>query len=249
MTPTLLAVAHGSRDRRGAAAVEALLDRVRALRPGLPVRLAYVELAAPLLPDVLAELDGDPAVVVPLLLAAGYHTKADIRGRVPAGTPVAPALGPHPLLARALAGRLRGAGWRPGEPVVLAAAGSGDGESVAAARTTARLLTGLTGSPAVAAFAASARPGIPAAVTALRARYPGQRVAVAAYLIAPGRFADAVAAVPADVRGEPLGAHDAVAALVLRRYDEAWRYACAPRPDVRPWSASDLSVLAAAAHS
>jgi sirohydrochlorin ferrochelatase len=229
MTPTLLAVAHGTRNPRGRAAVEDLLDRIRALRPGLEVRLSFVELAAPLLPDALADLTG-PAVVVPLLLSAGYHTAVDIRSRVPAALPVAAPLGPHPLLARALADRLREAGWRPGNPVVLAAAGSPDARSVVGARATARLLAGLTGSPTLPAFAATALPRLPAALRTLRVRYPDQPVALASYLLAPGRFANLVAAVGADMVGAPLGAHGAVARLALRRYDEARRYGWQPAP-------------------
>lgn len=223
MTPTLLAVAHGTRDPRGLATVQELLNRVRTLRPGLPVRLGFVELAAPLLPEALAELTG-PAVVVPLLLSAGYHTTADIQAQVPAGVPVAAPLGPHPLLARALAGRLREVGWRPGDPVVLAAAGSADARSMAGARATARLLTALTSSPTVPAFVASAPPRVPAAVRALRIRYPHRPVAVASYLLAPGKFARAVAGAGADLVSAPLGSHDAVAELALRRYQQARRY-------------------------
>ncbi|MBM7093526.1 sirohydrochlorin chelatase, partial [Streptomyces sp. S12] len=37
--PALVVVAHGSRDPRALTTVTALLDRVRALRPGLPVHL------------------------------------------------------------------------------------------------------------------------------------------------------------------------------------------------------------------
>ena len=229
--PVLLAVAHGSRNPQCPSTVDGLLRRVAELRPELPVRAGYVELSTPLLPEALDGLAGRAAVVVPLLLGAGYHTRMDIRGRVPAGLPVAPALGPHPLLVRALLGRLAEAGWQPGEPVVLAGAGSAEPESVAAAHATGQLLAVAAGSPVLPAFVATARPGVPATVTALRARYPGRRIAVASYLLAPGRFADAVAAAPADLIGAPLGDHDAVARLVLRRYDEARAGGVLPRPD------------------
>jgi sirohydrochlorin ferrochelatase len=194
---------------------------VAARRPGLLVRAGYLELAAPDLEAALTGLAGRPVVVVPLLLGAGYHVKVDIRTRVPAGIPVTAPLGPHPRLVRAVADRLRAAGWEPGEPVVLAGAGSADAESVLATRHTARLLELATGSPVQAAFAAAAEPRVPAAVAALRARHPGRRVAVAPYLLAPGRFADTVAAAPADLLSAPLGAHPGLADLILRRYDEA----------------------------
>ncbi|WP_234102524.1 CbiX/SirB N-terminal domain-containing protein, partial [Streptomyces venezuelae] len=72
--PTLVAVGHGSRDPRARATLSRLLDRVRELRPGLDVRLAHIELNAPLLDATLAELaaEGRDAVLVPLLLAPGH---------------------------------------------------------------------------------------------------------------------------------------------------------------------------------
>ncbi len=79
--PALVVVAHGSRDPRAPSTVRALLDRVRALRPGLPVHLGHIELNAPLLPDTLDELGAratEPAVLVPLLLGRGFHVKRDI---------------------------------------------------------------------------------------------------------------------------------------------------------------------------
>src|SRR2546430_11388262 len=47
--PALVAVAHGSRDPEALHTVRALLDRVRALRPELEVRLGHIELNEPLL--------------------------------------------------------------------------------------------------------------------------------------------------------------------------------------------------------
>ncbi|WP_240677050.1 sirohydrochlorin chelatase, partial [Actinacidiphila soli] len=116
-SPTLVAVAHGSRDPEALRTAQALLDRIRAVRPGLPVRLGHIELNEPRLGDTLAGLRGD-VVLVPLLLSRGYHVKQDIPQAL-AGAPhlrgvVAGPLGPHPLLAEALHGRLAEAGWRAG---------------------------------------------------------------------------------------------------------------------------------------
>ncbi|MCQ4204870.1 CbiX/SirB N-terminal domain-containing protein, partial [Streptomyces coelicoflavus] len=77
-TPALVVVAHGSRDPRALSTVRALLDRVRLLRPALPVHLGHIELNEPLLPGTLAALGGGEAVLVPLLLGRGYHVKRDI---------------------------------------------------------------------------------------------------------------------------------------------------------------------------
>ncbi|MBC7272294.1 MAG: sirohydrochlorin chelatase [Streptomyces sp.] len=227
--PPLVLVAHGSRDPRALATVTALADRVRALRPGLPVHLGHIELNEPLLPDTLAALgDGREAVLVPLLLSRGYHIKQDIpemAAASPARTRLAAPLGPHPLLAEALATRLTEAGWTRGDAVVLAAAGSRDPEAAVDTGHMARLLsTRLGGAPVVPAYASAAKPTVPEAVRALRSRGHG-RVAIASYFTAPGRFATECAAAVPDLAAAPLGTHPAMARLILHRYDQARRTA------------------------
>ncbi|MET7856573.1 sirohydrochlorin chelatase [Streptomyces sp. NPDC005318] len=229
--PALVAVAHGSRDPQALRTVTELLERVRELRPGLDVRLGHIELNEPLLPSALAGLGSGDAVLVPLLLGRGHHVKRDI----PAAAAAAPALratiaaplGPHPLLVEALYGRLVEAGWPAGETggrssaVVLAAAGSRDPDSAADTRRTARMLSErLGGVPVVPAYASAATPTVPVAVRALAARGRSQ-VAVASYFTAPGRFAAAAAAAAPGAAAAPLGAHPAMARLLLRRYDQA----------------------------
>ncbi|MFG2217877.1 MULTISPECIES: CbiX/SirB N-terminal domain-containing protein [unclassified Streptomyces] len=131
--PTLPAVAHGTRDRAGVATYRALLDLVRARRPGLKAELSFLDLALPAPARVLAASRG-PVVLVPLLLNTGYHVTVDLPAvRAAAPHPdirQAAPLGPDPLLAAALADRLAEAGpaadrpdltpsyWRlPGPPI------------------------------------------------------------------------------------------------------------------------------------
>ncbi|MFH8404792.1 sirohydrochlorin chelatase [Streptomyces sp. NPDC018019] len=230
--PPLVAVAHGSRDPRALRTVTALLDRVRALRPGLTVRLGHIELNAPLLPDTLARLSG-PAVAVPLLLARGHHTGHDIPAAL-ADAPhlascLARPLGPHPLLAEALHARLEEAGARRPSAVVLAAAGSRVPESAADTARTARLLSDrLGGVPVLPAYASAPAAGgppgtplsVPAALRALAAR-GHHRPVLAACFTAPGRFAAQCAAAAPGPAAAPLGDHPALARLVLHRYDQA----------------------------
>ncbi|MFI1091026.1 sirohydrochlorin chelatase [Streptomyces sp. NPDC020917] len=243
--PPLVAVAHGSRDPRALRTVQALLERIRALRPGLDVRLGHIELNEPLLAGTLALLAGGlaapeghaipapvspeaPAVLVPLLLGRGHHVKHDLPAALAAAPRVrgvvADPLGPHPLLAEALHVRLVEAGWGrplPGEAVVLAAAGSRDPDSAADTAATAALLSArLGGVPVVPAFASAASPTVPEALAALAARGV-RRVAVAACFTAPGRFAAQTAAAAPWIAAAPLGAQDAMARLVLHRYDRA----------------------------
>jgi sirohydrochlorin ferrochelatase len=228
MTPTLLAVAHGTREAEGVATTEALVARVRALRPELRVERCFLDLVAPSLPEALAGLRGE-VVLVPLLLGAGYHVRVDIPAAL-AEAPhlrarVARALGPDPLLAEALTDRLGEAGWRtrsrPGA-LVLAAAGSTDpaanADTVAMAALLRDRLPG--GSAVVPAYLCAAGPTPAEAVAALRAQ-GHERVAVAEYLLGPGFFARRAARSGACVTSAPLGAHDALARLVTLRYDEA----------------------------
>ncbi|WP_206324480.1 MULTISPECIES: sirohydrochlorin chelatase [unclassified Streptomyces] len=231
--PVLVAVGHGSRDPRARATLARLLDRVRELRPGLDVRLAHIELNAPLLDDTLAGLaaEGREAVLVPLLLAPGYHVTHDLPAAL-AAVPDLPArvaepLGPHPLLVEALADRLAQAGWTPADSasratgVVLASAGSRDPRSAATLRRIATALgERLGGTPVVAAYASAAAPTVPEAVAALTAR-GRHRIAVASCFTAPGLFAARAAAHAPWIAADPLGAHPALARLVLHRYDLA----------------------------
>ncbi|MFE6846323.1 sirohydrochlorin chelatase [Streptomyces sp. NPDC057686] len=226
MQPTLVAVAHGSRDPRALPSVLALLDRIRELRPRLGVRLGHVELNRPLLGDTLADTAG-AAVLVPLLLGRGHHVKRDLPAAAARAahldTRVAAPLGPHPLLVEALYERLLEAGWAPGAStaVVLAAAGSRDPDSAADTRRTAALLSErLGGAAVVPAYASAAAPTVPDAVRALAAR-GHHRIAVASYFTAPGRFAAQSAAAAPGPAAAPLGDHPALARLVLQRYDEA----------------------------
>ncbi|GAA1879041.1 sirohydrochlorin chelatase [Actinomadura bangladeshensis] len=224
--PALLAVAHGTRDPAGPAVIGSLLDRVRALRPGLRVAEAYGELARPSLEEAAAGLAGGPVVVVPLLLARGYHALIDIpdrAARLLPGAVTSRPLGPDPLLADVLADRL-GARTRipPRRPdaVVLAAAGSADPAGAADVRAAAQLLARRLRRPVTCGFVAEGGPALGDAVARLRRRGAG-RVVVAPYLLAPGRFLDRARACGADAVAGPIGAHDAAARLVLRRYDEA----------------------------
>ncbi|MEU6930638.1 sirohydrochlorin chelatase [Streptomyces sp. NPDC046374] len=234
--PTLIAVGHGSRDPRAAATLRLLVDRVRELRPGLDVRLAHIERNAPLLPDALVP----GAVLVPLLFAPGHHVKHDLpaAAALAPGTRVAAPLGPHPLLVEALADRLTEAGWTAGDGasratgVVLAAAGSRDPESGAAIRTiAARLSERLGGVPVVPAYTSAVTPTVPEALRALAAR-GRHRVAVASCFTAPGLFATRATAHAPWLASRPLGAHPALARLVLHRYDRALGAAPAARPEL-----------------
>jgi sirohydrochlorin ferrochelatase len=214
-------VAHGTRDPAGVHSVLQIVDALRRSTAPVEVRTAFLELAEPDLRTALAGIPRDRrAVLVPLLLSSGYHDRVDLPAAIAAvrpGTAHAPVLGPDPLLAAALADRLREAGRRPGDAVVLAAAGSSDPAAVESVRTQAALLATELGTEVVGVgFGSAAEPGVPAAVTAARAA-GADRVAIAPYLLAPGHFADRLAEAGADLVAAPLGAHPALVDLVLSR--------------------------------
>ena len=229
MTPTLLAVPHGSADPAAAVVTRALLEAVRARRPGLDVREAYLDHTTPSLTDALRALTG-PAVVVPLLLGHAYHSRVDIPAALAAAAHhvvQADVLGPDDLLVTALERRLTEVDVALGDPataVVLAAAGSSDPAAVAEVRAIAARWRESGWADVVAAFGSAAEPTVASAVRVLRAKGV-PRVALSAYLLFPGRFATTIAAEATaeggDVTAAPLGAAPEVADLVLRRFDAA----------------------------
>jgi sirohydrochlorin ferrochelatase len=240
----LVAVAHGSRDPRAAATVSELLAvvRYRAMAwglGGLDVKAAFLDHCAPSLPQALSAVGGDGAcVVVPLLLTAAYHSKADIPAKIAAASAATPldvscagTLGPHPLLLAALERRLAEAGVAVGDPaarsrtsVVLAAAGSSDPAANATIAALAARWHATHGWHAVVpAYASAAGPRPDEAVRALLAGAgaPGP-VVVATYLLAPGYFADKIRAAGlgagAAAVSPALGAAPDIADVVLERY-------------------------------
>jgi sirohydrochlorin cobaltochelatase len=77
----LVMLAHGARDARWSAPFEAVAEQVRAQRPGVPVRLAFLEFMQPDLVaagTALAEAGCTQVVVLPLFLGAGGHVRKDV---------------------------------------------------------------------------------------------------------------------------------------------------------------------------
>jgi len=237
-SPIMIACAHGTSNTQGAAEVNALRAAIAELRPGLDVREAYVDVQQPDLVDVVAGLpEGEPAVVVPLLLSVGYHVKVDIARAVKSrpGSAAAAPLGPDPRLAQLLDRRLREAGTTDNDVIVLAAAGSSNPNAAVSVEELLGQLQQLRSNRMVAAYGASARPSVPDAVAMLREELAGGagagksagavdvggRVVIASYLLAPGFFHDQLAKAGADVVTEPLLPSPTLAEIALDRYDAA----------------------------
>jgi sirohydrochlorin ferrochelatase len=234
--PVLLVIAHGSRDPRHAATVHALVRRVRPLRPGLRVETGFLDFNIPSVHEVLESLAAEgvrDVVALPLLLTRAFHAKADIPAVLRDAPPrlrirQAEVLGPSPLLLSALERRLYEAGLTPADKsstgVVLASAGSTDPEAIAVIADIARELRHTGWCAVRPAFASASLPRTENAVRDLRT-LGCDRVAVAPYVIAPGRLPDRIAAgaaaAGADVLADVLGPAPELAALVLRRYAAA----------------------------
>lgn len=211
---TLVIAAHGTRDPAGARVVQEIAERVRALLGEVPVVIAFADVREPDVATVVRSVES--AVVVPAFLASGYHVRVDIPRQVGGRAVITPPLGPAPELVAAAHDRLTAAGWRPGDTVVLAAAGSSDPRALADVRRAADLLGDLVGGPVRIGYAATASPRIADVVRSA----PG-RVAVASWLLAPGLFHRAVARCGAPVVAAPIGPHPRLAELVAWRYAEA----------------------------
>ncbi|WP_063041187.1 sirohydrochlorin chelatase [Nocardia pseudovaccinii] len=204
----------------------------RAVAHGLEnpwVRTAFVDVLGPSPSEVLRDLtdaqgESVPAVVVPAFLASGYHVYQDVPREVTeSGHPevaVTPAMGPDPALARIMAMRLRAAGWRPGDAVVFAAAGSSDARARQDVRRAAGMLAEHLGVPVRIGYVATGAPRIPEVVAELRDS-GARRVFIASYLLAHGLFQQRLHDAGADGVAEPIGVHPAVVRLIADRYRAA----------------------------
>ncbi len=235
--PALVAVAHGSRDPRSAATISGLLDEVRRQRPDLDVRLSFLDLSPPRLPDVLAAVASDGhrcAVVVPLLLGNAFHARVDVPGAVARAArrnprlrlTVAGVLGGDPRLADVALHRLAqvaGPLDAPDLGVVLAATGSSHATANATVdRLASTWVDRHRWHGGLAAFATAASPSVPEAIHRLRA-CGAKRIAIAGWFLAPGllsrRVAQAALATDPTVRiAAPLGADASVAKVIVDRY-------------------------------
>jgi sirohydrochlorin ferrochelatase len=223
---TLVLAAHGSADPRSAANARAVANQIRFMRPGLRVRVAFCELNAPRLPDVLTP----GAVVTPFLLADAYHARIDIPRQIAScGVAVrqADVLGEDDRLVSVLHERLAelGVSTLDSDVGVLVAA-IGSTHSAANARTAkvaSKLLAGTHWIGTTTAFATGSGPSVADAAEWLRRR-GARRVVIAPWFLAPGLLPDRIAkhaAAEGIPMAAPLGPHRLVAETVLDRFDEA----------------------------
>lgn len=228
--PALVAVSHGTSSPSGQAAIAALVAAVGRARPDIVVAGGFVDVQQPDVPATLGSLLAeDSAVVVPLLLSAGYHVRVDLQretAAAPRWTTLSGALGPDGRLIDVLERRLHGIGYRAGDEVVLAAAGSSDSRAVDDCLLVGRMLAARLQATVTVGFLSAASPRLADAVTDARRRSPHARVVLSSYLMAPGYFATLAAGAGADLVSDPLLMPDenppaALVDLVLDRYRAA----------------------------
>ena len=218
--PPVIGLAHGSRLPGSGAAIDRLMAAVSE-QLGVPARAAFLDLAAPDLLAVAAELAeaGYPrAVVVPLLFTAAFHATVDTPEAVHAAAEatgldlvVAPIVGTGDDLVSVLDAHL--AASPAGADVLLVAVGSSNADANAEVQDLARRLGLRRGVHAAAAFATcDPRPADVAA------QFVDPGVIVPLFL-ADGLLLRPLTALAAD-RGwallEPLG--ERAAAIVAERY-------------------------------
>jgi sirohydrochlorin ferrochelatase len=224
-------VAHGTRSAHGLDTVARLAELIHR-RIGT-TRVSFVDVLGPSPSEVLAETP-QPALVIPAFLAAGYHVRTDIPQHVAAsGHPdvtVCDNLGPDPQLAAVMFDRLRAAGWRPGDAVVMAAAGSSDPLALADVEQAGRHLADVIGDEVAVAYVTTATPRVPAVVEKVR-EARGGALFIAPYLLASGFFHSRLSGFGADGVAAPLGADPRIAELIVDRVDRALH--TARRVDVR----------------
>jgi sirohydrochlorin ferrochelatase len=219
-----LLVAHGTRKPDGVTMVGELARRVSELL-ALPVHVAFVDVLGPTPEEVLRALPADePVTVVPAFLASGYHVRVDLPAHVAAsGHPdvtVTDPLGACPSVVQVLTARLVECGWRPGDSVILAAAGTSDACAQSDLRGTAAMLSAAIGDRVELAYVATGEPRVGDAVVELR-RQRARRVVLASYLLADGLFQDRLHRSGADLVADPLGGHPAMVRLIANRFKRA----------------------------
>jgi sirohydrochlorin ferrochelatase len=216
----LVLVAHGTRHAAGLQTIGEIADAL-CERLG-PVRTAFVDVLGPNPREVLAAAER-PAVVVPAFLAAGYHVNKDLPERIrESGHPAAivtAAMGPDPVLAEVLHLRLMECGWRPGDVVVMAAAGSSDTAARGDVFRAAELLACRVGEVHVG-FVATGAPKVADVLAKLRGA-GRRRIFIASYLLAPGVFHARLRDCGATGVADPLGPHPKIVELLSRRFSDA----------------------------
>ena len=224
---SLVAASHGTDNSGGANSISALVQKVAlslkndgSLTEPVEVLEAFVDVQQPDVPSVLAkaqELGAEQTIVVPLLLATGYHVRQDIADAAfaaGASVQISPALGPDSRMVEVLIQRLDEIGatseTAAGDLIVLTVAGSSDPRAQAESELVKLMLEDALSerngfaTTVELAFLSAAEPKLKDLIPKLKFQQPRKRVVIATYLLADGYFAALTKKVGAHLAAEPL---------------------------------------------
>lgn len=243
--PTLVLVAHGSRDPRFAATARRVAAATRRALPDTSVELAYLDLNEPRVDDLLDALSGE-VTVLPLLFGDGYHSKIDLpkilaeaagrnRSLHAAQTEVVGHYSPVPALIDRLMQAAYPARLTAGLGVVLYAVGSSDPASDASVRARGRELAEVLGVPVETVFATRLGPDGAAlrdAVARLQ-RAGATRIAASPLFLSAGLLTERVERVlddvaPGSLVAGPIADHPALVDAIAHLYRAALPAATSP---------------------
>ena len=195
MPINIVATAHGTNSPDGRSTIESIIENLRSLLsqrlgPVYHVYEAYVDVQFPTLDEVLEGLHSeDQTIILPLLLSTGYHTQVDMRDAAKSADiveiAIATSLGPSPHIAELLRHRLIEQGWRSGDTVVLAGAGSSRSEGQEAVARQCAMLSNVLAQEVTFGFIADISPTIEETVAEAQGNGP---IFVANYLLGRGFF-------------------------------------------------------------
>ena len=196
MTPLVL-LGHGSPDPRSAEAAHALAAALQGRSFGRTVRASFLQHDEPTLAQVAADLAREGArraIVVPAFLSNAFHARVDVpeavsRAQEASGLElvVTQPIGPDGALLAALDRAL------PAGPVVLATAGTSDGDAQLAFERLAAVWGDRRGAPVTVAYASQAVPDVATALARLEEE-TGRSAAVGSFVLFPGVLPDRIAA-------------------------------------------------------
>ncbi|MGC4932832.1 sirohydrochlorin chelatase [Gordonia sp. DT30] len=231
MSPTLLLVAHGSRDPRFGDTARRVRDAVAQRLPHVEVRLSYLGLDEPTVADSISSVDGE-LVIVPLLLAPGYHSEIDLPRIVaaestPAAVVITDVIG-QASLTSALADRLAQAGPGDSDGILVTAVGSSNPAAALVVRRRAIELSTRLHRPVDVVFATQLGQDEIKLRGALRrlSAAGAHRIALSPYFLSAGLLIERVEEAldrlaPGALVAGPLGAHPHVVVAILDRYRTA----------------------------
>lgn len=195
MPINIVATAHGTNSPDGRSTIESIIENLRSLLsqrlgPVYHVYEAYVDVQFPTLDEVLEGLHSeDQTIILPLLLSTGYHTQVDMRDAAKesgiSDIAIAAPLGPSPLMAQLMHHRLIEKGWRPGDTVVMAGAGSSRTDGQEAVARQCAMLSNVLAQEVTFGFIADISPTIEEIVAEAQGNGP---IFVANYLLGRGFF-------------------------------------------------------------